>query len=61
MPGSVCSVVPGHAFVFTLIRKKWNRPALTAPDAAAAAPPGALDPTRPASAFPDPRRCPNPA
>jgi hypothetical protein len=61
-PGSVCSVVPGHTVVLTLIKKKWNRPALTATDAASAAPPGAPDPTCPASGLPrSPSFVPNPA
>ena len=58
-PGYVCSEVLDHTSVLKLLEEKWNLPALTARDAAAASPLGALDLTGP-PAFLDPPSLPEP-
>ena len=59
-PGYVCSEVLDHTSVLRLVEEKWNLPPLTARDAAAATPLGALDlSARPA--FLDPPALPEPA
>jgi phospholipase C len=58
-PDYVCSEVLDHTSVLKLIEEKWNLPALTARDAAAASPLGALDLTGP-PAFLDPPSLPKP-
>jgi phospholipase C len=56
----VCSEVLDHTSVLKLVEQKWNLPPLTARDAAAASPLGALDLTGP-PAFLDPPSLPKPA
>ena len=58
-PDYVCSEVLDHTSVLKLLEEKWNLPALTARDAAAASPLGALDLTGP-PAFLDPPSLPKP-
>ena len=58
-PDYVCSEVLDHTSVLKLLEEKWNLPALTARDAAAASPLGALDLTGP-PAFLDPPSLPEP-
>jgi phospholipase C len=58
-PGYVCSDVLDHTSVLKLVEEKWNLPALTARDAAAASPLGALDLTG-LPAFLDPPPLPEP-
>jgi len=58
-PDYVCSEMLDHTSVLKLVEEKWNLPALTARDAAAASPPGALDLTGP-PAFLDPPSLPKP-
>jgi phospholipase C len=55
----VCSEVLDHRSALKLVEEKWNLPALTARDAAAASPLGALDLTG-APAFLDPPSLPEP-
>jgi hypothetical protein len=57
-PGYVCCEVLDHTFVLKLLEENWNLPALTARDAAAVSPLGALDLTGP-PAFLEPRPGPN--
>jgi hypothetical protein len=57
-PDYVCSEVLDHTFVLKLLEENWNLPALTARDAAAVSPLGALDLTGP-PAFLEPRPWPN--
>jgi len=59
-PDYVCSEVLDHTSVLKLLQEKWNLPALTARDAAAISPLGALDLTGP-PAFLDPPPLPEPA
>jgi phospholipase C len=59
-PGHVCSEVLDHTSVLRLVEEKWNLPALTARDAAAMSPLGALDLTGPL-AFLDPPSLPEPS
>jgi phospholipase C len=56
----VCSEVLDHTSVLKLVEEKWNLPALTARDAAAATPLGALDLTAP-PAFLQPPELPRPS
>jgi phospholipase C len=59
-PGYVCSEVLDHTSVLKLLEQKWNLPALTARDAAAVSPLGALDLAGP-PAFLDPPSLPAPS
>ncbi len=59
-PDYVCSEVLDHTSVLKLVEQKWNLPPLTARDAAAASPLGALDLTAP-PAFLEPPTLPEPA
>ncbi|HEY6309352.1 MAG TPA: alkaline phosphatase family protein [Streptosporangiaceae bacterium] len=59
-PGYVCSEVFDHTSVLKLVEEKWNLPALTARDAAAQAPLGALDFDN-APAFLEPPALPEPS
>jgi phospholipase C len=59
-PDHVCGDVFDHTSVLKLVERKWNLPPLTARDAAAAAPLGALDLTGP-PAFLEPPSLPEPA
>jgi phospholipase C len=58
-PDHVISAVLDHTSVLKLVEEKWNLPALTARDAAAVSPLGALDLTGP-PAFLDPPPLPEP-
>jgi phospholipase C len=58
-PGHVISEVLDHTSVLKLVEEKWNLPTLTARDAAAVSPLGALDLTGP-PAFLDPPALPEP-
>jgi phospholipase C len=58
-PDYVCSEVLDHTSVLKLVEQKWNLPPLTARDAAAASPLGALDLTGP-PAFLEPPSLPKP-
>jgi phospholipase C len=58
-PGYVCSEVLDHTSVLKLVEQKWNLPPLTARDAAASTPLGALDLTGP-PAFLTPPSLPEP-
>ena len=59
-PDYVCREVLDHTSVLKLVEQKWNLPPLTARDAAAASPLGALDLTGP-PAFLEPPTLPEPA
>jgi phospholipase C len=59
-PDYVLSEVLDHTSVLKLLEEKWNLPALTARDAAAASPLGALDLMRP-PAFLEPPSLPEPS
>jgi phospholipase C len=59
-PDYVCREVLDHTSVLKLVEQKWNLPPLTARDAAAASPLGALDLTGP-PAFLEPPSLPKPA
>lgn len=59
-PDYVCSEVLDHTSVLRLVEDKWNLPALTARDAAATSPLGALDLTAP-PAFLEPPSLPDPS
>jgi phospholipase C len=59
-PDYVCSEVLDHTSVLRLVEEKWNLPPLTARDAAAATPLGALDLSSP-PAFLDPPALPEPS
>jgi phospholipase C len=59
-PGCVCAEVFDHTSVLKLVEEKWNLPALTARDAAARAPLGALDFDN-APAFLEPPALPEPS
>jgi len=59
-PRYVCSEIYDHTSVLKLVEEKWNLPALTRRDAAAASPVGALDLMAP-PAFLTPARLPAPA
>jgi phospholipase C len=59
-PDHVCGDVLDHTSVLKLVEQKWNLPPLTARDAAAASPLGALDLTRP-PAFLEPPSLPEPS
>jgi phospholipase C len=59
-PDYVCSEVLDHTSVLKLVEEKWNLPALTARDAAAGSPLGALDLTAPPS-FLEPPSLPEPS
>jgi len=59
-PDYVCGEVLDHTSVLKLVEEKWNLPPLTARDAAAVAPLGALDLTGP-PAFLEPPSLPEPA
>ena len=58
-PGYVCSELLDHTSVLKLVEEKWNLPAVTARDAAANTPLGALDLTS-APAFLKPLSLPKP-
>jgi phospholipase C len=59
-PDYVCSEMLDHTSVLKLVEEKWNLPTLTARDAAAVSPLGALDLTGP-PAFLDPPSLPEPS
>jgi phospholipase C len=59
-PDHVCRDLLDHTSVLKLVEQKWNLPPLTARDAAAASPLGALDLTAP-PAFLEPPSLPQPA